>query len=60
MVPTPGSDDQLDRDQRLRVDLLEVEDQLRQILDRVDVVVRRRGDQGHAGHGVAQAGDLGR
>ena len=49
--------DQLDRDQRLRVDLLEVEDQLRQVLDRVDVVVRRRRDQGHAGHRVAQAGD---
>src|SRR5690606_14371204 len=48
---------QLDRYQRLRIDLLEVVDQLRQILDRVDVVVRRRRNQGHAGYGIAQAGD---
>lgn len=32
---------QLDGDQGTRVDLLEIEDQLRQILDRVDVVMRR-------------------
>jgi hypothetical protein len=31
------------------IDLLEVEDQLRQILDRVDVVVRRRRDQATPG-----------
>ena len=48
---------QLDRHQRLRVHLLEVEDELGQILDGVDVVVRRRRDQGHAGHGEAQPGD---
>ncbi|CRR03539.1 hypothetical protein PAERUG_E5_London_17_VIM_2_12_12_05776 [Pseudomonas aeruginosa] len=48
---------QLHRYQRLRVDLLEVEDQLRQVFDGVDVVVRRRRDQGHAGHRIAQAGD---
>ena len=34
--------DELDRDGRIRVHLLEVEDELRQVLDRVDVVVRRR------------------
>jgi hypothetical protein len=33
-------------------------DQLRQILDRVDVVVRRRRDQAHAGHRVAQLADV--
>jgi hypothetical protein len=41
--------DQLDRTSALRVDLLEVEDELRQVLDRVDVVVRRRRDQRRAG-----------
>ena len=50
-----GLGHQLDRDQRLRVDLLEVEDQLGQILDGIDVVVRRRRNQGDAGHGAAQA-----
>ncbi len=48
---------QFDRHQRLRVDLLEVEDQLRQVLDGVDVVVRRRRDQRHTRHGIAQSGD---
>ena len=33
---------QLDRDQRLGVNLLEIEDELRQVLDRVDIVMRRR------------------
>ena len=48
---------QLDRHQRLRIDLLEVVDQLGQVFDRVDIVVRRRRDQGHARHRVAQPGD---
>jgi hypothetical protein len=39
---------QLHRDLGARVDLLEVVDQLRQVLDRVDVVMRRRRDQRHA------------
>ena len=43
-----------------RVDLLEVVDQLGQVLDRVDVVVRGRRDQPDAGLGVAQPGDLAR
>ncbi|MNM77887.1 hypothetical protein D3C81_897620 [compost metagenome] len=55
-----GLGDQLDRHQAVRVDLLDVEDELGQILDGVDVVVGRRGDQGHAWHGVAQFGYLGR
>jgi len=39
--------DQFDRHPRLRIDRAQVEDQLRQILDRIDVVVRRRADQPH-------------
>ncbi|MNP14835.1 hypothetical protein D3C76_1071720 [compost metagenome] len=48
---------QLDRNQRLRVDLLEVVDQLGQVFDRVDVVVRRWRDQRHARYRIAQLGD---
>ncbi len=40
-----------------RVGVLEVVDQLGQVLDRVDVVVRRRRDEPHAGRGVPGAGD---
>ena len=40
-----GLGDQLDRHQCARVDLLQIEDQLRQILDGIDVVVRRRRDR---------------
>ena len=47
IVPTPDWLHQLHADLRPRVDLLQVVDQLRQILDRVDVVVRRRRDQRH-------------
>src|SRR5438309_6874890 len=36
----PGLGDQLHRHQGLRIDLLQVEDELRQVLDRVDVVVQ--------------------
>ena len=53
-----GLGDQLHADPGVGVDLLQVVDELRQVLDRVDVVVRRRRDQRHAGRGVAQAGDL--
>jgi hypothetical protein len=48
---------QLDRDARRGIDVLQVVDQLRQIFDGVDVVVRRRRDQAHAGNGVAHARD---
>jgi hypothetical protein len=47
--------DQLDGDARLRVDVLEVVDELRQIFDGVNVVVRRRRDEADAGDGVADA-----
>ena len=50
---------QLDADARLGIAVLEVEDELGQVLDRVDVVVRRRADQAHAGRGVADLGDPG-
>ncbi len=40
---------QLDVNARLRVRVLEVVDELRQILDRVDVVMRRRRNERHAG-----------
>ena len=35
----------------------EVVDELRKVLDRVDVVVRRRRDEGHTGSGVTYPGD---
>ena len=47
---------QLDVDTRRRVGVLQVVDQLRQILDRVDVVVRRRRDQADARRGVPDLG----
>ena len=46
--------DQLDGDARLGIDVLQVVDQLRQIFDRVDVVMRRRRDEADAGDGMAQ------
>ena len=49
--------DQLDVHARLRVGVLEVVDQLGEVLDRVDVVVRRRRDQPDAGRGVPGLGD---
>ena len=49
--------DQLHVDARARVGVLQVVDQLRQILDRVDVVVRRRRDQADARRRVADLGD---
>ncbi len=43
------------RHARARVRALQVVDQLLQVLDRVDVVVRRRRDEAHAGRRVARA-----
>ena len=60
----PGGDradaelrDQLHADGRARIDALEVVDQLREVFDAVDVVMRRRTDERHAGLRVAQARD---
>ena len=50
---------ELDADARVLVRVLEVVDQLGQVLDRVDVVVRRRRDEADAGRGVAHLGDPG-
>ena len=52
----PGLRDQLDGNQGRGIHLLEVEDQLRQVLDGINVVVRRRGDQRRAFPGMTQAG----
>ncbi len=49
---------QLHGNHRLRVNLLEVENQLRQIFNRVDIVMRRRRNQRHARYGIAQFGDI--
>ena len=49
--------DELHRDLARRVDVLQVEDELRQIFDRVDVVVRRWRDEADAGRRVAHLGD---
>ena len=57
-VPTPTSGDELHRDRAARIRVLEIVDQLREILDRVDVVMRRRRDQPDAGHRVAQLRDV--
>ena len=42
---------------RIGVGVLQVEDELRQVLDGVDVVMRRRGDQAHARRGAANLRD---
>ena len=50
--------DELDRDICEGVDALEVVDQLGEIFDRVDVVVRRRADQTNAGRRMTQPRDV--
>ena len=52
-----GGSDQLHTDLGVGVDLLQVVDQLCQILDGIDVMVRRRRDQRHAGGRVAEPRD---
>ena len=49
--------DELDVDAGLLVGVLEVADELGEVLDGVDVVVRRRGDEPDAGGGPADLGD---
>src|SRR3546814_6480768 len=53
----PRRADELDADARLRIYLLEVVDELRELLDRIDVVMWPRRDQHHARRRMAQAGD---
>ena len=50
--------DEFHRNIRFPVGTLEVIDKLSQILNRIDVVVRRRRDQPHAGHRIAQFSDV--
>ena len=49
---------QLHRDTGLGIDVLEIVDELRQILDRINVVMRRRRDQADAGRRAPHAGDV--
>ncbi len=49
--------DQLDGDARLGIDVLQIVDELREIFDGVNIVVRRRRDEADAGDGVAHARD---
>ena len=49
---------ELHADPRRRVRVLQVVNQLREVLDRIDVVMRRRADQADAGRRVADAGDV--
>ena len=58
IVPTPDLGHELHRHPRARIGAAQVVDQLLEVLDRVDVVVRRRRDQAHARRRVAQAGDV--
>ena len=48
---------QLDGDAGARIGVLQIVDELGEIFDGVDIVMRRRRDQAHAGDGVADAGD---
>ena len=57
-VPTPTSDTSFTETLHARVGALQVVDQLGQVLDGIDVVVRRRRNQRHAGRRVPQPGDL--
>ncbi len=50
--------DQLDAHFGARVDLFQVVDELRNIFDGIDVVMRRRRDERHARHGTSQGCDL--
>ncbi|MNS80710.1 hypothetical protein D3C72_1144010 [compost metagenome] len=52
-----GGRDQFHRDLGVGVDRLQVVDQLGQVLDRIDVVVRRGADERRAGNGVAHPAD---
>mmetsp|Transcript_60244 Transcript_60244/g.196909 ORF Transcript_60244/g.196909 Transcript_60244/m.196909 type:complete len:370 (+) Transcript_60244:3027-4136(+) len=56
--PNADTSHQLHGDAGSRVSILEVANELRNILDRVHVVVRRRGDQANAGRGIAHLRDL--
>ena len=58
--PDPAPGHELDPDPRGRVDGAQVGDELGEVLDRVDVVVRRRADVALAGLAAAERGDVAR
>src|SRR3546814_5898041 len=49
---------QLHGDARGRIDVAQVVDELRKVLDRIDVVVRRRGDEADARRRMKDCGDM--
>ena len=53
----PGLGDKFHADLRIGVDLFQVEDQLGEILDRIDIVMRRRRYKRYPRRGMAQPGD---
>ena len=55
----PGLRDQLDADAGMAVGVFQVEDELGQVLDGIDIVVRRRADQRDPRRRAARAGDPG-
>ena len=57
--PDAAAGDELDADPRRRVDRAQVGDELGEVLDRVDVVVRRRADVALAGLAATERGDVG-
>ena len=57
MVPTPQPETSLTPTAGARVDALQIPDELREVFDGIDVVVRRRRDELHAGLRVTQARD---
>ena len=57
-VPTPTSETSFTETMHAGVGALQVVDQLGQVFDGIDVVVRRRRDQRHAGRRMPQPGDF--
>ena len=57
-VPTPTSETSFTETFTPGIGALQVVDQLGEVLDRIDVVVRRRRNQRHAGRGMPQPGDF--
>ena len=49
---------ELDADAGFRIAVLQIVNELRDVLDGIDVVVRRRADEADAGRGVANGGDV--
>jgi len=53
-----GAGDELDADARLRIDSAQIVNELREVFDAVNVVVRRRRNQRECRRGVANARDI--